>query len=59
MQVIDIEALVKAIDAKGFVPYLQKDCHTISMAKQAIMFKRELNWPEDVNLKAIYRRLYA
>lgn len=58
MQIRDIEALVKAIEARGFQPATDKEKHTLGMARQAIMFKRELKWPEDMALQGTYRRVY-
>ena len=55
----DISALLKAIDQRGFKPETLKDKHTISMARQAVQFGRDLKWPDDANLKAIYRRVYG
>ena len=59
MKTSDVKALVEAIEAGKFIPATDKEKHTMGMARQAIMFKRELKWPEDVYLQAIYRRVYA
>lgn len=59
MQTKDVEALVRAIENRGFKPEGNRDNHVMGMARQAILFKKELKWPEDMQLQAIYRRVYA
>lgn len=54
----DVKVLLQYIELKGFKPETDQDRHVLGMARQAIMFNRELKWPEDRQLEAIYRRAY-
>ena len=55
----DAEILLQAIEAQKFIPITDREKHVMGMARQSVMFKRDLRYPESMELQGIYRRVYA